>query len=78
MSACESSPAVHRWQEECGAQARALTGARWRRNSSTGIVGNRMSSTTTFPESISMVAMYRGFCLFHPKRKSGASALGLS
>jgi hypothetical protein len=60
----------------CGAHARVLTGALCRLSSSTGIVGNLMSSTTTFALSISMVAMYRGFCLFHPSLSSGVSGFG--
>eukprot|EP00959_Pyramimonas_sp_CCMP1952_P220921 4619049-Pyramimonas_sp.AAC.1 len=47
MRAWLSSPAVQMWQEECGAHASELTHAWCRCSSATGIVGYRMSSTTT-------------------------------
>ncbi len=39
MSAWESSPAVQMWQDECGAQAMALTACEWPMRSATGMEG---------------------------------------
>lgn len=41
-------PAVHIWQEECGAQAMPFTHARWLFNLATGVQGTRTSSMITW------------------------------
>ena len=71
ISACASSPAVHMWHDECGAQASALAAAACRASDATGAAGNRMSSTATDDESKARHAMYLGSCLFHARRSSG-------
>ena len=78
INACASSPAEHMWHEECGAQAKVLTELAWRFNSATGNVGNRMSIMATTFESMPKVAMYRGSCLFQPKRSKGTPISGFS
>ena len=62
--------------ELCGAHDSVFTAARCFFSSATGSVGTRMSSTTTLLLSISIVAMYRGFCWFQPSLSSGVSGVG--
>ena len=76
MSACASSPAVHMFLELCGAHASVFTAALCLFSSATGSAGTRMSSTTTLELSISIVAMYLGFCLFQPSLSRGVSGVG--
>jgi len=45
-------PAVHIWQDECGAQAIPLTHALWLFNLATGVQGTLTSNIITFRQKI--------------------------